>query len=236
MTIKDIRPPQDVPKLLELIEHPLPAFDKTGPWRYMLKDGSTVEVLLTSHSATFDGHNARLVLAEDLTESHRLELELHQSQARAESNAELSRAKDEMVAMVSHEMRTPLAGLGGFAELMSMREVTPEQCKEYLAFMVQEGRRLTSLINDFLDLQRIEGGHMQMHFAPAEIGTLIQRAVGRVDTDDQTPIEARLPDDLPLVRVDVGAMARVLANLLSNARKYSPEGGAIVIGAGPVGG
>ena len=231
MTIKDIRPPEDVRKFMELYSAKSPTFDRTGPWRHLLKDGSTVQVLITSHDIKFGEHNARFVLAENLTENQRLELELHQSQARAESNAELSRAKDEMVGMVSHEMRTPLASLVGFAELMSMREVTPERRKEFLSVMVQEGRRLTSLINDFLDLQRIEGGHMQMHFAPAEIGTLIQRAVGRVDTDDQTPIEARLPDDLPLVRVDVGAMARVLANLLSNARKYSPEGGAIVIGA-----
>jgi len=231
MTIKEIRPPEDIPKFLELHEAKSPSFDRTGPWRHLLKDGSSVQVLITSHEVRFGEHNARFVLAENLTENQRLELELHQSQARAESNAELSRAKDEMVAMVSHEMRTPLASLVGFAELMSMREVTPEQRKEYLAVMVQEGRRLTSLINDFLDLQRIEGGHMQMRFAPAEIGPLIQRAVGRVDTGDQTPIEIRVPDDLPLVRADVGAMARVLANLLSNSRKYSPEGGAIVIGA-----
>jgi PAS domain S-box-containing protein len=236
MTIKDIRPAEDVPKFLELYSAKSPGFDRTGPWRHLLKNGSTVQVLITSHEVTFAGRSARFVLAENLTESQRLELELHQSQARAESNAALSRAKDEMVSMVSHEMRTPLASLVGFAELMSMREVTPEQRKEYLSVMVQEGRRLTSLINDFLDLQRIEGGHMQMHFAPADIGTLIVRAVGIVSDDGPTPIETRLPDDLPLVRVDRGAMSRVLANLLSNAHKYSPDGGSIVIGAAIVGG
>ena len=231
MTIKDIRPPEDVPKFLELYSTKSPSFDRTGPWRHLLKDGSSVQVLVTSHEVTFGEHNARFVLAENLTESQRLELELHQSQARAQSSAELSRAKDEMVSMVSHEMRTPLASLVGFAELMSTRELTPEQRKEYLGVMVQEGRRLTSLINDFLDLQRIEGGHMQMRFAPADMGTLIVRAVRQGKGDDHIPIETRLPDDLPLVRVDSGAMARVLANLLSNARKYSPGGGSIIIGA-----
>jgi PAS domain S-box-containing protein len=236
MTIKDIRPQEDLPKFLELLSTKSPSFDRTGPWRHLLKDGSTVQVLITSHEVMFAEHNARFVLAENLTESQRLELELHQSQARAESNAELSRAKDEMVGMVSHEMRTPLASLVGFAELMTMREVTKEQRNEYLGVMVQEGRRLTSLINDFLDLQRIEGGHMQMHFAPADIGTLIVRAAGRVSGNDSTPIEIRLPDDLPLVRVDSDAMSRVLANLISNARKYSPDSGSIVIGAATVGG
>src|SRR6202521_4923440 len=111
MTIKDIRPPQDVPKLVELVGGTQPAYDKSGPWRHVLKDGSTVQVLITSHAIRFGEHNARFVLAEDLTESERLELELHTSHARAEANAELSRAKDEMVSMVSHELRTPLASI-----------------------------------------------------------------------------------------------------------------------------
>ena len=231
MTIKDIRPKQDLPKFMELIAVPLPPFDKSGPWRHLLKDGSTVQVLVTSHAVTFGAHNARFVLAEDLTESQRLELELHQSQARAEAAAELSRAKDEMVSMVSHEMRTPLASIVGFAELLATREVTSEQHKEYLTVMLQEGHRLTALINDFLDLRRIEGGHMTMRFAPASISALIKRAVDIFGTPANTTIEVRLPDDLPLVRADGDSIFRVLANLLSNARKYSPMGGAIVIGA-----
>jgi PAS domain S-box-containing protein len=231
MTIADIRPPQDVPKFLELVASPMPALDRTGPWRHVLKDGTTAQVLVTSTAVTFGEHEARLVLAEDLTESQRLELELHQSQARAESNAELSRAKDEMVAMVSHELRTPLASIVGFAELLVTREVSPKQRKEYLGVMLQEGRRLTSLINDFLDLRKIEGGHSTMRFTPADASALISRAVELMTGANDTPIELRIPDDLPLVRVDSDAIFRVLTNLLSNARKYSPDGGAIVVGA-----
>jgi PAS domain S-box-containing protein len=236
MTLADIRPPQDVPKFLELVAKPMPELDRTGPWRHLVKDGSTVQVLITSTAVTFGDRQARFVLAEDLTESQRLELELHQSQARAESNAELSRAKDEMVAMVSHELRTPLASIVGFAELLVTREVTPKQRKEYLGVMLQEGRRLTSLINDFLDLRRIEGGHSAMRFAPADITALIERAVDLMTTASDTAIEVKLPDDLPLVRVDSDAIFRVLTNLLSNARKYSPNGGSIVVGAGVVDG
>jgi PAS domain S-box-containing protein len=236
MTIADIRPPQDVPKFLELVAKPMPELDRTGPWRHLLKDGSTVQVLITSTAVTFGEHPARFVLAEDLTESQRLELELHQSQARVESNAELSRAKDEMVAMVSHELRTPLASIVGFAELMVTREVTAAQSKEYLSVMLQEGRRLTSLINDFLDLRRIEGGHSAMRRAPADLTALVRRAVELMTTASDSPIEINMPDDLPLVRVDSDAIFRVLTNLLSNARKYSPNGGSIAIGAGVVDG
>jgi two-component system cell cycle sensor histidine kinase/response regulator CckA len=234
MTIKDIRPAQDVPKFLELIATPQPHFDKTGPWRHLLKDGSTVEVLITSHTTTFDDHEARLVLAEDLTESQRLELELHQSQARAEANAELSKAKDEMVSMVSHEMRTPLASIVGFAELLVTRKVTPDQRSEYLGILLQEGRRLTALINDFLDLRRIEGGHLTMRYAPADIKALIKRAVALIADPRAIPIQIRVPNDMPLVRIDGDSIFRVVANMLSNAHKYSPGGGSIVVGAGVV--
>ena len=231
MTIKDIRPPEDVPKFLELIAKPLPKSDRTGPWRHVLKDGSTSQVLITSHAVIFGAHNARLVLAEDLTESQRLERELAQSHARADSNAELSRAKDEMVSMVSHELRTPLASIVGFAELLATREVTPKQRKEYLAVMLQEGRRLTALVNDFLDLRRLEGGHLTMRFAPADIRALVKRAIELFSDSAGTLIETHLPDDLPLVRVDGDSIFRVVTNLLSNARKYSPVGGSIEVGA-----
>jgi PAS domain S-box-containing protein len=234
MTIKDIRPPQDLPKFLELVGAPQPHYDKTGPWRHLLKDGSTVQVLITSHTTTFDDHEARMVLAEDLSESQRLELELHQSQARVEANAELSKAKDEMVSMVSHEMRTPLASIVGFAELLVTRKVTPEQRTEYLGVMLQEGRRLTALINDFLDLRRIEGGHLKMRYAPADIKALIKRGVALISDPDGIPIQIRVPYDMPLVRIDGDSIFRVVANLLSNARKYSPDGGSIVVGAGVV--
>jgi PAS domain S-box-containing protein len=235
MTIADIRPIQDVPKFLELQGEPAPTYDRSGPWIHRFKDGSTVQVLITSHTVTFGPHHARFVLAEELTASQKLELELLQSKARTDSSAELSRAKDEMVSMVSHEMRTPLASIVGFAELLATREVTPKQLSQYLAVILQEGRRLTALINDFLDLRRIEGGHVTMRFAPADIGALITRAVHLLSDPSGTQIETRLPDHLPLVRVDNDSVFRVVANLLSNAHKYSPHGGSTIIGAQVVG-
>jgi PAS domain S-box-containing protein len=233
MTIKQIRPPEDVPKFLELTTG-LPAFDRSGPWRHLTKNGSVIQVLVTSHELTFDGHQARFVMSENLTDAQRLELELHQSQARAESNAGLSRAKDELVSMISHELRTPLASIVGFAELMVSRDLSETQRKEYLGVMLQEGRRLTSLINDFLDLQRLEGGHQALNVAPADLKSIIERAVKVGGDNPTTPIEVHVPDDLPLVMVDTDSTMRVLANFISNARKYSPGGGAIVIGASVV--
>jgi PAS domain S-box-containing protein len=234
MTIKDLSRPQDVPKFLELIAT-TPTFERSGPWPYLLKDGSTIQALVTSHAIRFGEHEARFVLAEDLTESRRLELELGQSKARADSNAELGRAKDEMLSVVSHEMRTPLASIVGFTELLLTRDVATKQRKQYLGVMLQEGLRLTALITDFLDLRLIERGQQTMRFAPADICALINRSIA-VTSEGGVPIELRCPDNLPLVRVDSDSILRVLTNLLSNARKYSPEGGTIVVGAGVVDG
>jgi PAS domain S-box-containing protein len=236
MTICDIQQRQDIAKFLELQAMPMPISDRTGPWLHLLKDGSTIQVLITSHALIFGDHHARFVLAEDLTESQRLEHELVESHARAEHSAELARAKDEMVAVVSHELRTPLASIVGFAELLATREVTAAQRNDYLAVMLQEGRRLTALVNDFLDLRRLEGGHLSMRFAPADIKALITRAVELFSEPGATPIVMRLQEGLPLVRVDGDSMFRVVTNLLSNARKYSPLGGSIIVGAAVVDG
>jgi CheY-like chemotaxis protein/two-component sensor histidine kinase len=102
--------------------------------------------------------------------------------------------------------------------------------------MLQEGRRLTALINDFLDIRRIEeGGHQVSGLAPADIAALINRVIATFGDSANAPIETSFQTNLPLVRIDIDSVFRVLANLLSNARKYSPGGGQIVVAARAVG-
>ncbi len=144
---------------------------------------------------------------------------------------ELDRAKDELVAMVSHELRTPLASLVGFSELLLSRQVSDAQRKLYLETMLKEGHRLTELINDFLDLQRMEGGFKRLDLGPADLPTLVARAVATAGDNARTPIEVDLAHDLPLVIADTNAIHQVLINFLSNARKYSPGGGTIRVNA-----
>ena len=144
---------------------------------------------------------------------------------------ELDRAKDELIATVSHELRTPLASLVGFTELLLTREFSEARRKQYLETMLHEGQRLSELINDFLDLQRMEGGYKRLDLGPADLRALIARAVTTAGDDSRTPIEIDLPEGLPLVMTDTNAIHQVLINLLSNARKYSPGSGAISVGA-----
>jgi PAS domain S-box-containing protein len=147
---------------------------------------------------------------------------------------ELDRAKDELIGMVSHELRTPLASLVGFTELLLERVVSEAQRKQYLGTMLKEGRRLTDLINDFLDLQGLEGGYKKLDLGPADLRTVIARAIATAGNDRGTPIDVDLPSDLPLVIADTNAILQVLINMLSNARKYSPGGGRINVRVGVI--
>lgn len=195
----------------------------------LCKDGRLIDVSLTvspirDSDGTIVGASS---VARDVTESNAMTAALIASELR--SVLAVSRAKDEMVSLVSHELRTPLASLLGFTELLYSREFSPEQSKQYLGVMLREGRRLTDLINDVLHIQRLEAGHQELNLAPADLQALIQRAVAAIGEDTERPIEVHASPTLPLVMVDPDAILQVLANFLTNARKYSPDGGAIFI-------
>ena len=143
----------------------------------------------------------------------------------------VDRLKDELVAVVSHELRTPLSSLVGFAELLLTREYPEAQQQEFLAVMVDEGRRLTELFNEFLDLQRMESGRHRMTLEPTHIGPLLERAVNLAGEDVDRPIHTDVPESLPLVCADADRVQQVVDNLLTNARKYSPAGGRVELTA-----
>jgi two-component system sensor histidine kinase VicK len=193
------------------------------------KDGRVIDVSLTvSPIRDSDGKIVGASsVGRDVTEHNAMVASLTASELR--SVMAVSRAKDEMVSLVSHELRTPLASLLGFTELLYARDFTVEQQKEYLGVMLREGRRLTDLINDVLHIQRLEAGHQELNPAPADLDALILRAVAAAGEDPQRMIEVRVSKMLPLVMIDTDAILQVLGNFLSNARKYSPDGGAILV-------
>ena len=229
--------PPGRPVELDIIAGMLSADARTESFetQRLCQDGRLIEVSLTV-SPIRDSEGAIVgasSVARDVTE--------HNSMADALTAAELrsvlavSRAKDEMVSLVSHELRTPLASLLGFTELLYSRDLSEAQRKLYLGVMLREGRRLTDLINDVLHLQRLDAGHQDLNLAPADVKALIQRAVAAAGEDIQRPIDVQVSAPLPLVMVDPDAILQVLANFLSNARKYSPDGGLILVSAHAVG-
>ncbi|MFP5344118.1 MAG: response regulator [Gammaproteobacteria bacterium] len=144
---------------------------------------------------------------------------------------EVDRMKSEFVATVSHELRTPLASLLGFSELMLTRALPEEKQHQFLEVIHKESKRLNALINDFLDLQRIESGRVSYAFQPLDAGALIREVAALYANHVRHPLRLELPDGLPPVSADHDRLKQVLQNLLSNAVKFSPQGGEIVISA-----
>lgn len=136
----------------------------------------------------------------------------------------MDQIKNELVSTVSHELRTPLSSLSGYIELMLARDLTPEKRERFLKTMSREAKRLTVLLNDFLDIQRMEDGHQeykQDHFA---LNELVLEVIERFrETSDHTIHFDHADDDLHLV-ADRDRIEQVLVNLISNAIKYSPNG------------
>lgn len=144
---------------------------------------------------------------------------------------DLNRVKDEIISVVNHELRTPLASVVGFAELLLSREFPEDQRRRFLTSMVQEGLRLAALVDDLLDLQRLAGGVEPFTFEACAPRALLERSAAAAGPDPACPIVVEAAADLSPVRADASRVQQVLSNLLGNARKYSPNGGEIVLSA-----
>ena len=145
---------------------------------------------------------------------------------------EADRLKSELVATVSHELRTPLASILGFTELLIERDLDEETRRRYLETVCGEAKRLTFLINDFLDLQRIEAGSFTPTLQVVELDAVLREQVELFSAQSGTHELTLELDPGPLrVVIEPERVGRVLANLLSNAIKYSPGGGQVAVKA-----
>lgn len=140
---------------------------------------------------------------------------------------ELVRAKDELVSIVSHELRGPLSNIIGFADLLLLQHRGNEAATEDATIIADEGRRLAGIIDDFLDLQRIERGAMRTDRKMVELATVIDRLMTIVPDDDACPLAVQTAEGVSEVFADPERILQVLLNLVSNARKYSPDGGPV---------
>jgi len=170
-------------------------------------------------------------LGETQTELHRREGELRLQTERAIA---ASKHKSDFLAKMSHELRTPLNSIIGFSDLLAEQEATiePEKRIAFLENVSTSARHLLRLINDLLDVSKIESGKMKMHFEDVDLRLSISNTVRST-----TPLFARkrqqvivsLPEEPMMAHADPSRVEQVLLNLLSNANKYSPEGKKISI-------
>ncbi|GAC1347334.1 MAG: hypothetical protein NVSMB27_12520 [Ktedonobacteraceae bacterium] len=149
---------------------------------------------------------------------------------------EVDRMKSEFVSLVSHELRTPLTSIKGYVDLLldgDAGELNAEQ-QEYLDVVKNNADRLVALINDLLDVSRIESGKIQLQRTALDIAHLIQGTADSLRPQLETKkqhLTLTIPEALPAVSGDADRVTQILTNLLSNAHKYTPPGGTIAITA-----
>jgi signal transduction histidine kinase len=153
----------------------------------------------------------------------------------AANRDQLDRMKDEFVLTASHELRSPLTSVQGFAELLMMERdsLSPRQV-ETVEIILDNCRHLVRLLNDLLDLARSDAGRLAIRPRPTQLSPLIEDVVrtmrAQTDAKDQTLTE-QIDPDLPLVDVEADRIRQILVNLVTNAHEYSPERASISVSA-----
>ena len=147
---------------------------------------------------------------------------------------ELNNLKNEFMATMTHELRTPLNSILGFSDVLAGAENLNEKQQRYVKNIQTSGKDLLTLVNDILDLAKIEAGKMDLHIVEFSIGDLIERLAGmmkplaeRRNIELTSEVDARMP----LLEQDAGKIQQILYNLLSNAVKFTPEGGRVSLNA-----
>ena len=143
---------------------------------------------------------------------------------------ESERAKSELVSIVSHEVRTPLASVLGFTSLLLTRDTDEPSRRRYLEIIDAQGRRLNALLDDFLDVQRLEEGRLELQSEPVDMTSLLREQVTLFEAQSERHrLQLSVPTRPLSVLGDPNRLAQVVGNLLSNAIKYSPEGGVVEV-------
>lgn len=164
---------------------------------------------------------------EDSTQKHLAEEAAHANLAELEK---LNHMKTEFTSMVSHEFRTALTGIQGMSELINGGAMEKSEVHEYSGYIFQEAERVNRLITDMLDLDRLEAGKMKLEMSPLDLNAVVEGvAVRSAVVSDKHQIRTALEANVPTVLGDSDRLVQVVTNLVSNAIKYSPEGGEVLI-------
>jgi PAS domain S-box-containing protein len=148
----------------------------------------------------------------------------------------LQQAKDDFLSVASHELNTPLTALGGYAQLLRQRlarlDLADERALRYLVALETQARRMSELVNTLLDMSRLDAGRLQLRRAPCDLAALVRETADQLgDLSAQHTVTVAAPDTL-VGAWDADRVEQVVVNLLTNAIRYSPDGGAIAITVG----
>ncbi|MEI2623080.1 MAG: sensor histidine kinase [Giesbergeria sp.] len=170
------------------------------------------------------------------TKSRSLEQATSELRSANEQLKSLDRLKDDFMSSVTHELRTPLTSIRALAEILQGdAEVPPQQRQRFVDIIVQETERLTRLVNQVLDMAKIESGHIDWRLADIDVRALLEKAMATTAallSDRGAEMELDVPQTLPLLHADPDRLLQVLLNLISNAAKFvPPQGGHVQLRA-----
>jgi two-component system cell cycle sensor histidine kinase/response regulator CckA len=219
MTIKDIRPPEDVPNLLVNVSSITPEYEEAGIWKHSKKDGTLIDVEITAHELTFYGRPAQMVLAYDVTERKVLEEQLRQSQK--------LEAVGQLAGGVAHDFNNLLTVITGYSDLSLRRLDKDDPLRSNLEQIKKAGERAASLTRQLLAFSRkqvLQPKVLQLNDIVADVDKMLRRLIGE-DIDVLTVLEPGLGQ----IKADPGQIEQVLLNLAVNARDAMPQGGKLTI-------
>jgi PAS domain S-box-containing protein len=228
MTLLDLSPFEDHAAMIDYARtHPLlerMGLDRARPRRHRCKDGTTIDVEVTSDDLVLGGRRCRVCLCQDVTERNRTNAEL--AIARDEA-VQASNMKSAFLANMSHEIRTPMNGVIGMNELLLDTELTDEQ-REYAEQVASSGAQMLAIISDILDVSKIEAGRLELDVTDFALQDAIEQTcavVGLQAEAQGTKLKVHIEADVPRhVRGDRGRLGQVLLNLVSNAVKFTTGG------------
>ncbi len=219
MTIKDIRPPEDVSSLIENISRVSEGVDEAGIWRHRKKDGSITYVEIVSHTLEFGGRRAEVVLANDVTDRSKLEEQLR--------HAQKMEAAGQLAGGVAHDFNNILTVIIGYASLLQRKIPDDDPIRPNVEEILQAAERAAGLTQSLLAFSRkqiIDLRRIDLNETVRKVERLLRRVIG-----EDVELKTVLAGTALTVLADSGQIEQVLMNFATNARDAMPDGGTFIL-------
>jgi len=234
LTIKHIRSAEDVPALLQTLAHDGPGLANAGVWKHRKKDGTVIDVEVTSYGLTFDGKRAQLVLAFDVTEKLKTQEVLHEKidelAAMTQQMWQASKLATvgELAASVAHELNNPLATVSLRADSLMQQLTDDKEKHRSLKIIISEVERMASLVTNLLQFTR----RNYRQVSTVDVADEIMKSVDLISyylRNRRIQVMTEFHNPLPAIHADRQQLRQVFLNLMTNASDAMPEGGQLTV-------